>query len=196
MPSFPRLGQALRWIAALRERAVSRAVFAQARRLELGVVSRNLFDGVAVGVAAGLVGAALFAGFEYFQRLMLEELAGYVPLRADGETFAAGQGNHTFHPWLLLVLPALGGLACGLITQLAPEARGGGGDAMINAFHHHGGIIRRRVIWVKALASMFTLGTGGAGGREGPTMQIGGALGALVGRTLVRCAPPRANAAF
>jgi CIC family chloride channel protein len=45
-------------------------------------------------------------------------------------------------------------------------------------------VIRRRVIWIKPLASMFSLGTGGAGGREGPTMQIGGALGSLVGRVL------------
>src|SRR5204862_7790238 len=36
----------------------------------------------------------------------------------------------------------------------------------------------------KALASLFTLGTGGAGGREGPTMQIGGALGSVVARIL------------
>jgi CIC family chloride channel protein len=55
---------------------------------------------------------------------------------------------------------------------------------MIEAFHHKGGDIRPRVIWVKALASIATLGTGGAGGREGPTMQIGGALGALVARVL------------
>ena len=55
---------------------------------------------------------------------------------------------------------------------------------MINAFHHQGGVIRARVIWMKALASLCTLGTGGAGGREGPTMQIGGALGSLVARVL------------
>jgi CIC family chloride channel protein len=78
----------------------------------------------------------------------------------------------------------LGGLGCGLITRLAPEAQGGGGDAMIDAFHRQGGIIRRRVIWVKALASFSTLGTGGAGGREGPTMQIGGALGSAMARLL------------
>jgi chloride channel protein, CIC family len=184
VPSFPRVTATLRRLADFREQALTRAVFAQARRLELGVVGRSLFDGVVVGVAAGLLGAAFFAGLEYFQRGVLEELAGYVPLRADGETFAAGQGVHHFRPWLLLILPALGGLACGLITRLAPETRGGGGDAMIEAFHHRGGVIRPRVIWVKALASMFTLGTGGAGGREGPTMQIGGALGGLVGSTL------------
>src|SRR4029079_4007370 len=90
----------------------------------------------------------------------------------------------SFRPWLLLVLPAAGGLLCGLLPQLAPETRGGGGESMIEAFHHKGGVIRRRVIWVKALASLCTLATGGAGGREGPTMQIGGALGSAVGGML------------
>jgi CIC family chloride channel protein len=62
--------------------------------------------------------------------------------------------------------------------------RGGGADAVIEAFHSRGGIIRRRVIWSKSLASLFTLGTGGSGGREGPTMQIGGAIGSAVARLL------------
>jgi CIC family chloride channel protein len=159
-------------------------MFAESAPLDLRIVGRTLLHAAAVGVAAGLAGAAFFAGLEYFTRFVLDDLAGYIPLRADGETFAASSVSHTFRPWLLALLPALGGLACGLITRLAPETRGGGGDAMIDAFHHEGGFIRRRVIWIKALASMFTLGTGGAGGREGPTMQIGGALGALVGRVL------------
>jgi len=152
--------------------------------LDLQIVGRTLLHAAAVGVAAGLAGAAFFAGLEYFQRGVLQGLAGYIPLRADGETFGGGDGFHVFRPWLLVFLPGLGGLACGLITRLAPETRGGGGDAMIEAFHYEGGFIRRRVIWVKALASMFTLGTGGAGGREGPTMQIGGALGTFVARVL------------
>src|SRR5262249_22942435 len=91
--------------------------------------------------------------------------------------------------WVLLILPALGALGSGLVSQIAPETRGGGGDAMIDAFHQKGGVIRRRVAWVKALASLLTLGTGGAGGREGPTMQIGGALGSWGGR--VRAVPTR-----
>ncbi|HEX3855188.1 MAG TPA: chloride channel protein, partial [Polyangiaceae bacterium] len=152
--------------------------------IDLGIVSRTLIHAATVGIAAGLVGAAFFAGLEYTQRFLLEQLAGYVPLRADGETFAVGHGEPSFRPWLLLLLPGLGGLACGLTTRLAPETIGGGGDAMIDSFHHRGGFIRRRVIWVKALASMFTLGTGGAGGREGPIMQIGGALGSFAGRIL------------
>src|ERR1041384_5975042 len=55
---------------------------------------------------------------------------------------------------------------------------------MIEAFHQHDGVMRGRVIWVKAGASLFTLGAGGSGGREGPTMQIGAAIGSTVGRAL------------
>ena len=159
-------------------------IFAETAPLDLRIVGRVFFHASLVGAAAGLAGAAFFGGLEYAQRFVLENLTGYVPLRAHGETFATEDAVHEFRPWLLVVMPALGGLLCGLITRLAPETRGGGGDAMIEAFHHRGGLVRRRVIWVKALASLFTLGTGGAGGREGPTMQIGGALGSLVARVL------------
>ena len=152
--------------------------------LDLRIVGRVVLHTTLVGLAAGLIGAAFFASLEYTQRLLLEELAGYVPLRAHGEQFARGTNHSPFRPWILLFLPALGGLFCGLVVQFAREAKGGGGDATIEAFHHRGGVIRRRVIWIKAVASLFSLGTGGAGGREGPTMLIGGAIGSTVGRVL------------
>jgi CIC family chloride channel protein len=137
-----------------------------------------------VGVIAGLVGAAFFASLELGQRLLLGQLAGFEPLRAAGETFVGAERVGTLRPLLLLVLPALGGLASGLLTHwLAPEAAGGGGDATIEAYHR-GGVIRRRVIPVKGLASILALSAGGSGGREGPTMQIGAAIGAAVGRML------------
>lgn len=159
-------------------------IFAETAPLDLRIVGRMLFHAALVGIAAGFAGALFFGALEYMQRFLLEDLAGYSVLRAHGETFAAPEGPLVFRPWLLVLLPALGGLACGLLTRLVPEARGGGGDAMIEAFHQRDGVVRRRVIWVKALASLFTLGTGGAGGREGPTMQIGGALGSVVAHVL------------
>jgi CIC family chloride channel protein len=159
-------------------------LFAETGPLDLRIVGRMLLHAALVGLAAGLAGAAFFGSLEYLQRFLLEDLAGYVPLRAHGETFVTSHHLHPFRPWVLVFLPAVGGLACGLLTRLAPETRGGGGDAMIDAFHRKGGIIRARVIWVKMVASLITLGTGGAGGREGPTMQIGGALGSVVGRVL------------
>lgn len=174
-----------------RGRTLLPIIFAETTPLDLRFVGRMLFHAALVGIIAGLIGALFFACLEYLQGFLLEGLAGYRPLRAFGETFAPARETHTFRPWILVLLPAVGGLACGLVTQLAPEARGGGGDAMIQAFHHQGGIIRRRVIAVKALASLFTLGTGGAGGREGPTMQIGAAIGSAIARVLVVSARER-----
>lgn len=152
--------------------------------LELGLVRRVLLHAAIVGAIAGLLGAAFFASLELLQQLLLEGLAGYVPLRARGEVTWWPEAGGTYRPWLLAILPGLGGLAAGLLVRWAPEITGGGTDAVIRAYHHGGGILRRRVIVLKALASLATLGTGGAGGREGPTMQIGGAVGSLVARLL------------
>jgi CIC family chloride channel protein len=152
--------------------------------LDFRILGRTLLHAAVVGAAAGLLGAAFFAGLEYTQRFLLEGLTGYRLLRAQGEAFV-GEGTVTpFRPWLLVLFPAIGALLGGLATRYASEARGGGGDQMIHAFHHLGGVIRRRVIWVKGLASILTLGFGGAGGREGPTMLIGGAIGSSMARLL------------
>ncbi len=167
-----------------RNRAIFPAIFAESAPLDLRLLGRTLLQAAAVGIVCGIVGAVFFAALEQAQRLMLEGLAGYRPLRASGELIHARSTPATFRPWLLVLLPALGGLGCGLLIRLAPEAGGGGGDVMIRAFHHQAGVIRRRLIPIKILASMATLGTGGSGGREGPTMLVGGAVGSLVGRYL------------
>jgi CIC family chloride channel protein len=160
------------------------ALGAVAPPLDLRILGRTLLHTALVGFGAGLLGAAFFAGLEYAQAFLLERAAGYTPLRAHGEKIVGEAGKLVMHPLVMLVLPAAGALLAGLVCLLAPETRGGGGDGMIHAFHHQGGVVRRRVIWVKALASILTLGSGGSGGREGPTMQMGGALGSAVGLAL------------
>jgi CIC family chloride channel protein len=153
--------------------------------LAFQLLGRVLLHAVLVGAAAGLVGSLFFAALELGEHHILQGISGYQPIRAHGEAVLAVVRNTEFRPWLICVLPALGALASGLLTvKLAPEARGGGADAFIEAFHRRGGVARRRVPVVKALASFFTLASGGSGGREGPTMQIGGALGSIIGRAL------------
>ncbi len=152
--------------------------------LELQIVGRTLLHAAVVGLLAGLFGSAFLYALEHVQAFALEDSAGYDPLRAAGETQRALDPDAPFRWWLLLFIPAIGGLISGWISRYAPETRGGGGDAAIDAFHNHDGAVRRRVLWAKPLAAIATLGTGGSGGREGPTMQIGAAIGSVIGRYL------------
>ena len=101
-------------------------------------------------------------------------------------------------PWRILLAPALGGLAVGVVTTFfAPEAKGHGVPEVIKAVAAGGGRIRGRVAFAKTVASAFTIGSGGSAGREGPIIQIGAAVGSRIGqaigmsrrclRTLVGC---------
>jgi chloride channel protein, CIC family len=169
----------------VRRFSVLRLGAAAVPELEFRYLGRMLLHAAVVGALTGLVGSIFFVALEVVQRLLLEDLAGYRPLKAHGEALMPSLDAPAFRPWLLMLLPAGGALLGGILTStLAPEAQGGGGDATLHAFHHQGGVVRRRVVSVKTLASILTLGAGGSGGREGPTMQIGGAIGSVVGRYL------------
>jgi CIC family chloride channel protein len=162
-----------------------RLLFAARGPVEFQILGRMLLQAALVGAAAGLLGSLFFAGVEFAQRFALEQMTGYVPLRAGGEKIFGEATGRPFRPWLLFLFPAAGALVAGAIsTWLAPETRGGGADAIIEAFHQNRGIVRKRVAFVKAIVSILTLGSGGSGGREGPTMQMGGAIGSLVGQWL------------
>ncbi len=164
-----------------------RALVSGGEQLELQLVGRVLFHTAVVGVLAGGVGAALVFSVEWTQEALLSDLAGYQPLCAAGEI--CGHADTSFRPWLLALLPVVGALLSGLVSYfLAPETFSGGGNQIIEAFHSGQGNVRARVLPAKVITTTLTLGFGGSGGREGPTMLIGGALGSLVGR-LLRVSP-------
>lgn len=97
-------------------------------------------------------------------------------------------------PWLLPVVPALGGLAVGLLrARFAPEAfeSPGSTDRAIDAIHDSGGRLPKRTALMTAITSAITLGTGGSAGREGPTVLIGAGIGSLTARVVRRLALPR-----
>ncbi|MBU0513297.1 MAG: chloride channel protein [Proteobacteria bacterium] len=105
--------------------------------------------------------------------------------RLNIEALVAQIRGHDYRPWLLFLVPALGGLLSGLLVYtFAPEAEGHGTDAMIEAFHRRAGIIRARVPIVKSIASIITLATGGSAGREGPIAQIGAGYGSWLAQVL------------
>ncbi len=102
-------------------------------------------------------------------------------------------------PWGAKVwVPAAGGLIVGpLVYFWAREAKGHGVPEVMEAVALKGGVIRKRIVVIKSLASAICIGTGGAVGREGPIVQIGSAIGSTIGqmvkvsadrmRTLVGC---------
>lgn len=82
-----------------------------------------------------------------------------------------------------LLLPVLGGVLVGpLVYFLAPETRGDGVGAVMIAVVTRNSVIRTIVAPVKILASALSIATGGSVGREGPIVQIGGAIGSSVGQ--------------
>ncbi len=78
---------------------------------------------------------------------------------------------------------ALGGLLTALIVvYLAPEAKGHGVPEVMMALLVRGGRMSPRLVVLKVLGSMLTIGAGGSAGREGPIVQSGAALGSTVGQ--------------
>ncbi len=154
--------------------------------LNLRMFGRSLVNAIVIGIAAGLACIAFSKLLDYLQSFLLGTLAGFEPLRvARRMGYEAAAATQTPNLVILLLLPIAGALVTGwLATRYAPEVLGGGGDAAIESYHRYMGVVRRRVPFVKALASMLTLGAGGVGGREGPTLQIGSGVASAVSRLL------------
>jgi chloride channel protein, CIC family len=86
-------------------------------------------------------------------------------------------------PLGLVAATTIGGLVVGVIvTYWVPEARGGGVAHVMETIALHGGRMRPSVALGKLTAAGVSLGTGAAGGREGPIVQIGGSVGSTLGR--------------
>lgn len=149
---------------------------------------RVLGAAILVGIVAGIGAILFYIATATVAGVALEQVVGYHPEpRPAGEPVLPwlATGGASFRPWLLLLIPTLGGLASGLIVfTLAPEAEGHGTDAVIDAYHHREGRIRPRVPLVKIVASALTIGTGGSGGREGPIAQIGAGFGSVLASLL------------
>ncbi len=150
--------------------------------LNLQRTPRLILICVVLGVI-GALGAQLFLFLlGVFDTHVLATIGGYQTIgvaSAHAMTDAPRPFMH-WH-WWLPVSTTLGGLAAGLLIYgLAPETEGHGTDATLIAFHRNNGRMRARVPFVKTLASAITIGTGGSGGREGPTAQIASGAGAIL----------------
>jgi len=140
--------------------------------------------GLLIGVMAGVGAVVFYEALLGATHLFLGVLAGYhVPT-------PAGEGGHAAsasfsRPWALPLVVGLGALlGAVLVFRFAPEAEGHGTDAAITAVHHNPRGIRFRAVVVKIVASALTIGSGGSGGREGPTGQVSAGFASLLARQL------------
>jgi CIC family chloride channel protein len=143
---------------------------------------RWIFIGVLIGVVSGF-GAILFnfllqRGTQFF---MNDLTALLLPKELRHVSFL----DIPLSRWMILWIPAFGGLLSGLLVfHFAPEAEGHGTDAMIESFHRKKGIVRKRVPIIKTLASAITIGSGGSAGKEGPIAQIGSGFASFLASLL------------
>lgn len=133
-------------------------------RLPLPSVFVLGLQAVVVGVGTGLVAVFFILGLEW----------------------VAHQTRHAMHWWgypALFAALALGGLLTAIIVvYMAPEAKGHGVPEVMMALVTRGGRIAPRIVVLKVLGSMITIGVGGSAGREGPIVQSGAALGSTIGQ--------------
>ena len=146
-------------------------------------IGRGTLIGILIGIVSGL-GAILFnfllkTGTQFF----MQDTIGFVlPPSSTGHHFLGVPLSR----WVMILIPALGGLISGLLVfTFAPEAEGHGTDAMIDSFHRKKGVIRRRVPIIKSIASAITIGSGGSAGKEGPIAQIGAGFGSFLASLLM-----------
>jgi CIC family chloride channel protein len=103
-----------------------------------------------------------------------------------------GQQGGSPNTWYyaLLAVPIVGFLLCAYVVhRWAPEAAGSGIDRVMGAVGHRAGHIRTRVIPLKSVLTVLSIGAGAPLGMEGPVVYAGGAVGSLIGRRAGRSVP-------
>lgn len=86
--------------------------------------------------------------------------------------------------WIFLISIPLGLFAAWLLNdRFGPDVSGGGVAETMVGLNLKGGHLPARLVPAKIAATVATLGTGGSGGREGPIVLIGAAIGSSLGRS-------------
>ena len=128
---------------------------------------RLLFYAFFIGLLAGVVGSVFRIAINYIEKL---------------RDFVLSVGNSGFLNWLWPVLFSVIGIyiALILVRKFAPETSGSGVQEIEGALDEIRPMRWKRVLPIKFIASLFSLGSGLLLGREGPTIQLGANIGKMV----------------
>ncbi len=148
--------------------------------------SKWLILGSIMGVLSGILGFLFVLAIDLGSHVFLKCVVGLDLMEADGSKHLfTGMQHVAFSPWTLLLVMFIGGSLVGLLIQrLMPNDTHSDADYVVNSYHNHKGQISWR-FWVgKVFAALGTLTTGGAAGREGPTILIAGGVSRVLATRL------------
>lgn len=87
--------------------------------------------------------------------------------------------------WLVILIPAIGGIIVGLMAKYGSKAiRGHGIPEAMEQVLVNQSRIKPAITYLKPLSSAIAIGSGGPFGAEGPIIATGGALGSTIGQLL------------
>jgi len=86
--------------------------------------------------------------------------------------------------YYFLLLPPAFFISSLIVKYIAPEAKGHGTEKVIEAVHKRAGKINPLVVPIKLIATIITIASGGAAGKEGPCAQIGAGLSSIFANIL------------
>lgn len=146
-----------------------RFVYRSVERFRIGDQLFHILMATVVGALSGLGAVVFLLLIRFFEGLFF------------GRFFHAIGAS----PYLVFLLPMLGGLLIGpLIRRYPAEARGDGVPSAMETIALHGGILSPRTVGLRTVTAAVTIGSGGSVGREAPIAQIGAAIGSAVGQFL------------
>ena len=96
-----------------------------------------------------------------------------------------GPAGSTISPWIMPLIPVVGGLLVGLTAYYGSDKiRGHGIPEAIEAILLRGARVDPKVALLKPISAAIAIGSGGPFGAEGPIIMTGGAFGSLVAQWL------------
>ena len=147
--------------------------------IEQSTIDRRVLLMSGLGIGLGLIAAVI----AYALMALIGLITNLAFYGRWSFAFVGPAGNHL--GWVVVLVPAVGGLLVGLMARYGSAAiRGHGIPEAMEQVLFNESRIPARMTFLKPLSAAISIGSGGPFGAEGPIIATGGALGSLVGQVL------------
>ena len=170
IPQAPRIYEVAAWGSRFTNRRVLQDFLARGFQ-QLPRRTRTVIAPVIFGLVAGCAAVAFHLAIAGVYEAGIVRLAR----EASRGWFLAGS---------LAIVAGTSALAGWLLTRFCPEAAGSGIPQLKLAFWKDFGVVPWRVVWVKFVGGVLSVGGGASLGREGPSVQLGGGMASNVAALL------------